>query len=124
MVSVSPATSTSPGKRPCTLSYLNRCALASGEPRSLMATGVTSSRPLSIMARKTSRPIPLIATFTDIGLFLLGCVGSVEPLFHGGDHRIGGDPEMLVHVLIGRRGAERGHSDKGSIGAEPAFPAE
>ena len=58
---------TSPGKRPCTLSYLRRWALVATGPRSLIATTSTSSHLVSCAARRAIRPVrpkPLIATRT------------------------------------------------------------
>ncbi len=55
------------GKGPWILSYCRSNALASTEPRSLIATTSMSLRPLSIIPRKTSRPMrpkPLMATRT------------------------------------------------------------
>ncbi len=66
---VSPSTTTSAGKRPCTLSKRRRCAFVSTGPRSLIATTSMSLRPDSTMARRTLRPMrpkPLIATLTAI----------------------------------------------------------
>src|SRR5271163_4426999 len=65
-IQLSPAV-TSPGKRPCTLSYLSRWALVATGPRSLIATTSTSSHLLSCAARRAIRPVrpkPLIATRT------------------------------------------------------------
>ena len=54
----SPSTLTSPGKRPCAVSYLVRCALVSVLPRSLIATTSNSLlRPASNRARKMLRPM-------------------------------------------------------------------
>src|SRR5271166_2642700 len=66
---MSPSTTTSWGKRPCTVSKRSRCALVSTGPRSLIETTSTSLRPDSTIARNTSRPMrpkPLIATFVAI----------------------------------------------------------
>ena len=76
----SPDTFTSPGKVPCTLSYLNRCALSFVGTRSLMATNCRSVRLASAAARSTflpMRPNPEIATFTVICHRLLGALCSV-----------------------------------------------
>src|SRR5208282_1309401 len=57
----------SPGKRPCTLSYLRRCALLATGPRSLIATISASSHLVSCAARRTIRPVrpkPLMAIRT------------------------------------------------------------
>jgi len=65
-IQLSPAV-TSPGKRPCTLSYLSRWALVATGPRSLIATTSTSSLLVSCAARRAIRPVrpkPLIATRT------------------------------------------------------------
>ena len=69
----SPSTVTVPGKRPCTESKRNRCALVSTGPRSLMPTTSISVRPDSAIARSTLRPMrpnPLIATRTAIQFLL------------------------------------------------------
>src|SRR6516165_3655138 len=72
-LSESPSTVTVPGKRPCTESKRNRCALVSTGPRSLMPTISMSLRPDSAIARRMLRPMrpnPLIATRTAISRLL------------------------------------------------------
>ena len=66
---LSPLTLTSAGNLPCTVSYLNKCALVSTGPKSLIPTTFISSLPDSIIALKIFLPIlpkPLIETLTDI----------------------------------------------------------
>src|SRR5580704_13395612 len=61
-----PSTSTVPGKRPCTLSYLRSMARALGSPKSLMAT-TSNSLGRAARARNVIRPMrpnPLIPTRT------------------------------------------------------------
>src|SRR6516162_9108606 len=72
----------SPGKPPCTLSYLRRCALVATGPRSLIATISTSSLLVSCAARRTSRPMrpkPLIAIrIAMVRPFELVCLLSLD----------------------------------------------
>src|SRR3954468_20053802 len=142
----SPTTLTSRGKRPCTESNRNRCALVSTGARSLMATTSMASRSASAMARSTLRPIrpnPLMATRTDIPdsftplyrpLSLAECtlIDSRVPAAalsppQLGERGLGDflrrDPEMLVEVLGRRARAERGHADKGAVRADDLVPS-
>ena len=86
---------TSTGRRPCTLSKRIRWALVSTGPRSLIATISISSRPCSIRARRTRRPIrpnPLMATlvvmrclsFRRIGRDIERYVGANNSIFAPG----------------------------------------
>src|SRR5207245_2887351 len=68
---VSPLASTVPGKRPCTESYLSRCARVLVSVMSLTATNSRAGCCISIAARTTFRPMrpnPLIPTRTAIAL--------------------------------------------------------
>src|SRR6185436_17489237 len=83
-----------------------------------------SLRPLSMMARRTRRPMrpkPLMATLTVI--FVLFCLGlqlGLDLLDNGRS----GNAEMLVEFRGGRGGAEALHADEHAIGADIALPAE
>ena len=70
---LSPSSSAVPWKRPCAVSYLNRCSSMSAGVRSFTAT---TSTPLALSiwrrARRPMRPNPLMATLILIGS-LLGC---------------------------------------------------
>src|SRR5271157_2638365 len=105
-------------------------ALSSTEPRSLISTGSTSVRPLSMSARRTRRPMrpnPLIAIFAAIFVFspLRGCIylSAGDSGNSPADRRLG-YAEMLVQHLRRGRGTEAGHADEHAVGAEPAVPAE
>src|SRR5689334_2129820 len=95
-----------------------------------MATNSTSSRPLSMAARSTRRPIrpnPLMATFTAMISSLSLPVrdyGSAEPFAHGLGDGFRRDAEMPEQILGRRRGAEAGHADEDPLRSQPAFPAE
>src|SRR5690606_24618319 len=116
-----------PGKGPCTLSYFSRRALASTDPRSLIATTSISLRPDSAMARSTRRPIrpnPLIATRTAIFLSPERELGLFREARLCRSHcRLGGNVEMLVEFRGRRGGAEARHADEGAIKADIAVPA-
>src|SRR5277367_2048102 len=104
-----------------------------------MATGTMSSRPLSIIARNTRRPMrpkPLMATLTGMvsilsllsgPLLARGCAEGIDldqpdaaespansPQFlaHRGRDGLGRDTEVFVKNLIRCRGPEVGHSDE------------
>src|ERR1051325_6801899 len=79
-----------------------------------------SRRPLSTIARSTSRPMrpnPLIATRNAISLPLQCCLGGLGDRFRR-------DPEMLVHVLVRPAGAEGVHADEPAVGADIAVPTQ
>src|SRR6185312_3873424 len=93
-------------------------------PRSLMATGTTSLRPLSTMARSTRRPMrpnPLMATFTAIPAFPSV---RLKPSFYGCGDGLRRDPEVPIEVLIRGGCPETVHPDEHACFPEPALPAE
>src|SRR5215469_11284939 len=117
----SPSTVTVAGKRPCTLSYRKRWALVSIGPRSLTATISISQRPLSTIARSTSRPMrpkPLIATRTILNSLLSG--QRLLSRLHDSFRR---DVEMSVNIFGGPAGAEGMHADEEAVGTDVTVPA-
>src|SRR5260221_11561551 len=129
----SPPVVISCGKRPCTLSYLSKCALDATGPRSLTPTTWMSLRLFSAAARNTSRPMrpkPLIATLTAISI-LRGEFASnalslsmFQPRQRRLDDLLGSDAEMAVKLFRRRRGSEPGHADHRPGLADIMRPAE
>src|SRR5690606_5837927 len=126
---------------PWTESKRSRWALVSTGPRSLMATTSMSLRPLSMMARRTLRPMrpkPLMATRTVMVSLPRsvavrhGPFGETEakrarsgvvPGEDALDDGLGRDAEMLVQLLVGGTGAEARHTDEDAVGADHRIPA-
>src|SRR2546423_1036758 len=83
-----------------------------------------SLRLASTMARNTLRPMrpnPLMATRTDMtALRSLASSQFSQCRFRD---LLGGDPELLVKVLVGRAGTKRRHADKDGVGADDFIPA-
>src|SRR5688572_26929523 len=83
-----------------------------------------SLRPLSMMARRTRRPMrpkPLMATLTVI--FVLFCLDlqlGLDLLDNGRSC----NAEMLVEFRGGCGGAEAAHADENTVGADISLPAE
>src|SRR5688572_28500986 len=99
-------------------------ALVLTGPRSLRPSTSRSLRPLSMMARRTRRPIrpkPLMATLTVI--FFLFCF-DLQRRLHAFDDRRRGNAEMLVEFRRGRGGAEAAHADENTVRADISLPAE
>src|SRR3546814_3643149 len=107
------------GKGPWKLSRLNSSAFAFASARSLIATNSSPQSGRSRMARATRRPMrpkPLIATFTAMSKNpFCGRGPSVllaEPCQDLGGDSIGGQAEMLVQIVDGRRCAETVRSEE------------